>query len=907
MSHNLHEAAERRVESYRGNGHFQHLLYLYLAGKMLHVPTFPVVEEDVRDGSLAAHHQVLLIAGVDYLDQPVLTALETFRSAGGAILVSDDSKVKIPGAKVFHFPNDGLRLNAAMDQWADNKQWDQWSASIYSNNYFKKAQPVAEALKPALAALGVRPIFDCDQPGVAGSRQSFGDVEYLFAVNASPDDETFGWYYLRPVTAAIGFPDDGRQLYDALQGGVAQEFRKQGNQLTAHLRMGPGQMRAFARTARPIGGIQVMTPLVSKDLTTERTPLQVEISALLVDDQKQVLCGSVPLRLEVFDPLQSKRFDLYRATDRGVLRVSLSLAANDPPGPWRVIVTDLLANTRGEAAFTLPSLGSCAAVAGQTRGALCFGPDRVNIFRFFRTHKDLTLIPGSSRYDAEQAKRLARILEPWDIRCKTVPAASVKRRGLTAQEKPTWVDAAGAFDVRGPVILLGNPDDNPLIRHLQDQKFLPYSPVREQMPGPGSGFIAWQREGLAYFGHESVTLIAYDEAGLAEAVGIVYQIAAGMEPLLPRDLPQQATIQPANVKPQQPPRLALAWHTKWPDRIIALRAVPDGIIGLSEDGTLRKVSRQGKTVWEKTVEAGEFLTLDASADGKVIALGAGHRLRLWDEAGNLLQDVPLALPRSPLPQKPEGISFVVLGPDRGHMLVGWGQYFQADSAWQYSSVLIWMTTKGEIVWTIGGPAPKTGKPIFPERLRFGAYASDGKKLLVLSDKKAQIIDISTGKFNPAIERLNYPLAWPLGENWLLSDGDSKIMTVDPATGAIVSELQCPGTGPAVLVPTEGGFLLGTEADGMLCKVREAKGKLADQTAWQVRSDTKMVKQLKVSADRIVVAYWGGTVRILDQGGGVLAEEILSQDVVDLIPTGDQMVAALADGNVQAFATKTVPQ
>ena len=77
----------------------------------------------------------------------------------------------------------------------------------------------------------------------------------------------------------------------------------------------------------------------------------------------------------------------------------------------------------------------------------------------------------------------------------------------------TLSDAAIAgFAVQGPVILLGNPQDNPLIDFLHKQQFLPYAPAAAKFPGPSRGMFAWQRDGIGP-GQESITLIAYDEAG----------------------------------------------------------------------------------------------------------------------------------------------------------------------------------------------------------------------------------------------------------------------------------------------------------------------------------------------------------------------------------------------------------
>ena len=70
------------------------------------------------------------------------------------------------------------------------------------------------------------------------------------------------------------------------------------------------------------------------------------------------------------------------------------------------------------------------------------------------------------------------------------------------------------FAVQGDVILLGNPEDNAIIKFLGDNKFLPYVPKAGRFPGAGRGMVAWQRDGVGK-GQESVTLIAHDADGLA--------------------------------------------------------------------------------------------------------------------------------------------------------------------------------------------------------------------------------------------------------------------------------------------------------------------------------------------------------------------------------------------------------
>src|SRR5206468_12576031 len=132
-------------------------------------------------------------------------------------------------------------------------------------------------------------------------------------------------------------------------------------------------------------------------------------------------------------------------------------------------------------------------------------------------------------------------------------AEASKSRSLTEEEARTWVGLVHAnkgqikpgdgnppllvgFAVRGPVILLGTPEDNAIIGFLARERFLPYKPEAGVFPGTGRGFLAWQRDGVGRL-QESVTLIAYDEEGMAEAVGSFYEAVAGLDPLTKWTLP----------------------------------------------------------------------------------------------------------------------------------------------------------------------------------------------------------------------------------------------------------------------------------------------------------------------------------------------------------------------------------
>jgi hypothetical protein len=310
------------------------------------------------------------------------------------------------------------------------------------------------------------------------------------------------------------------------------------------------------------------------------------------------------LQIRLIDPLGQVRYDLYRATDRGSLRIDLPLAANDPAGQWTLEVRELLSGKTGSATFAYQPAAQCAAAAGATPRAVYFGDDRDHVFRLFRTHQDFTIVVGKGDYEAAAA-RIAEIIKPWGAECRIVKAADVKVNHPSDEALKTWsglgfgrVDpknpspALVGYDLRGPAILLGNSADNELIKFADEHGFLPYKADARDFPGRGRGYIAWQRDAVSY-GAESVTLIGYDPAGISEAVGTFYEAVAGIEPLTKYDLPTPATITCATAR-TIPPEATVVWRARVPDRVVSLATVQGQIVVASADGSSTGFDADGK-------------------------------------------------------------------------------------------------------------------------------------------------------------------------------------------------------------------------------------------------------------------------------------------------------------------------
>ena len=606
LSHSIRLQTNDRSFNYaHADDHVKTMGYVYLAGKITQRQFFPVVEEDIVDGTLAAHHKAVIIPDVDYLPPKVLTALEAFAADGGMVLLAGKCEVKIKGAVDL-----GIKPRLADQEIVDKlikaRKYNEMVPYVTLGKQLNCIRPLAEALDTRLKKAGIGPIFSCDNPGIVATRQAAGDVEYLFAVNAAID-RNGPRLNTQPAAAKIALSDDGRSVYDAVLGGKARVFVKEGGKLRAAIRFGPGQMRVFARTARPIGSIRASTPVIKRDYTLTETPLSVEIGAVLLGADGGAISGSVPLRISVTDPLGAVRYDLYRATRLGMLTLTLPLAANDTAGKWTVSIRELLAGTESKTAFELRPVLRCAALAGRKTRAIHFGRDRDNIFRFFRVHRKVTIATGSGDYNHPAAERLAKILEPWGVKCTIAKAADLnKPRDIPEKAVATWVGlefgrvatkkpksiARVGFAVDGPVILLGTPADNPLIAHLLKRNFLPYTPMQDLFPGRGRGMLAWQRDGIGH-GIESVTIIAHDPAGMAEAVGTLYEAQAGIEPLTALQLPLANKISQA-AKADISPEAKLLWQVNLPDRAAAMKVIGDKLTVLTWDRSVTTIDTKGR-------------------------------------------------------------------------------------------------------------------------------------------------------------------------------------------------------------------------------------------------------------------------------------------------------------------------
>lgn len=621
LSQAIHTQTYDRTKSYaHAMPQGKNMPLTYLAGRLIQQPFLTVLDEDVLDGTLAADHRAVVLTSVDFLAPAVTTALEDFARRGGLVLLTGDCTVTISGAvKLSVTPR--MPDQERIDELSSAGRWGDLGPYTTTAKYIQGAMPLAEAIRAELAKANMASVVQCNVPAIIVTRHAMGDVEYLLAVNATPDDSDPAQRILpRAVTATIKLPGDGRPIYNAVIGTPETGFASQGSEVVGEFRFGPGQMRVWARSARPIGGIQAAVPVVTHHLVRDVAPIQVEMSAVVVDDHGTLLSGSIPLHIRVLDSLGAVRWELYEATQQGHWAARLPLAANDPPGQWTVEIRELLSGAEVRTPFAYQPPSAVRSIAGATSRAVFAPGDRDNVFRFGRLFQDVTIVTGTSPFNEPAATRLMQSLEPWGIRCHKMELAKASAaRPISEDEARTWVGldfgavrpgndnppGQAGFAVSGPVILIGNPADHPMIEFLARQRFLPYAAIGADFPGVGRGLVAWQRDGIGR-GQESIVLIAYDETGMAEAVGSCYEAVAGIDPLTKWVWPDDHSIASATATTSRmkPPRLI--WTALVPDRVLAFGVENHRLTTWSNDGSSFTFDDKGQSLASQYLSAADL-------------------------------------------------------------------------------------------------------------------------------------------------------------------------------------------------------------------------------------------------------------------------------------------------------------
>ena len=658
LSYNIKKYAEDTAQNNYawGNPMGTKIHMMYIATKLMQVNSQFVLEEDILDGTAEQYYKVLLLNYIDYLDPAVVRALEDYITNGGTVVLDSLSTIDIKGAvkidvAVDYPEEDYIIKKELQDKLAvlradgvTGKEIEDIQNEINQNAYGLRSSLVTsyklvEALKPVFAKANVEFIVDTDQAGLSVTKQANGDVEYIFMVNATKDMGGHYQFDMLPVKAQITFNAKNRPIYDAIRGGQVEELKGKiiGDTVTSNFSFGVGEMRVVAITKRPIEKVFTMISDVLVETTREFNPITFNVRSTVTDNDGMPLSGSIPMRIRIIDPLGAERYNVLRATDNGVLTEVFALGTNDPVGAWTVEVTELLNNKYSLSSFENRGFKVAGATVGEVPRAVYFGNDRENMKQFFRQYNNIVLITGSSDYSMQAAVKFAHDIEPWGITATIITAEEANKSRVAYDDQyikeaygedltnrrvdGTWVDgyAPTPFDVTAPAVLFGNPDDNPLIKAMLSYSntgvsLLPYTPSPENFPGRGRGMIAWQIDVVNY-GIESVVALAYDEEGMREARGSLFQTVADQDPIMFLSQPTYAKVKPATVA-NVIARANISVIANVPDRGVNIIVEDNNIIIYSLDGTVTTMDVNGAVIAtaDSTAEHKAYGSVDTLSD-----------------------------------------------------------------------------------------------------------------------------------------------------------------------------------------------------------------------------------------------------------------------------------------------------
>ena len=192
---------------------------------------------------------------------------------------------------------------------------------------------------------------------------------------------------------------------------------------------------------------------------------------------------------------------------------------------------------------------------------------------------------------------------------------------------------------------------------------------------------------------------------------------------------------------------------------------------------------------------------------------------------------------------------------------------------------------GQVTASVGGGGdPKNPKPYLA-----AVFAADSRSVVALTAQEAHIV--SEGKIAQKIGGVAGRVA-PIreGATILLSDGNEKVLIL--SEGKVTASIPVAKTG---IVGLSGGAV-GTEMDGGVRFLKDGK------VAWEHKAVRRLTKRVAANGARVAVAYWGGSIAILEEGA-VKAAQSFPSDVADLAWSGDRLVVGLADGRLVGLDVK----
>ncbi len=287
-----------------------------------------VFDETIQQDGLD-QYKVLLMPDCDVLTESVVAEIEAFQDRGG-IVIGDENTC--PAVTPDILVKTHSRPQNAKEARSQNVE---------------KGLAVREQLDAHYERFA-----DTSTPDVIPYVRSYGDTDYLFAVN---DRRDFGLYVgHHELVMENGLPTDatltvgrGGYVYD-LVGHREVPTGSEDGRMSIDWHFGPCEGRVFMITPRPIDTVRVTAP-------EEATPgEQIAIEAGVLADDGERIGAVVPMRVDIVDPhgREAEFSGFYGAKD-GTVQITCDIAPNDVPGVWRIRARELASGKVANAYVTV--------------------------------------------------------------------------------------------------------------------------------------------------------------------------------------------------------------------------------------------------------------------------------------------------------------------------------------------------------------------------------------------------------------------------------------------------------------------------------------------------------------------------------------------------------------------------
>jgi len=288
------------------------------------VPLDVVYEQDLLDGALARYETLFLPVNVA-LPASVHQRIVRFAQRGGLVVADRFLKASIPGVH-------------------------QLDIHLGTPHYLAPVKTIAERVSAYCPEIKnrLRPYVDTPTPDVLVAAKEHGGARYIFVINDKRHAGKSMDYTGDPRLAEKYLPDGLAQdaeivirtqpapvIYDVLSHKVVPS-RQAGDTVKLSLSLGPSEGKMLAVYPSRIDKAQLA---IDGDL---RPGGNLRLTATVLSAEGQPMPGTQSLRVDIADSRgRGNDYSDYYATDRGLFRMEIPIAVNEPAGTWQVTVREL--------------------------------------------------------------------------------------------------------------------------------------------------------------------------------------------------------------------------------------------------------------------------------------------------------------------------------------------------------------------------------------------------------------------------------------------------------------------------------------------------------------------------------------------------------------------------------------